>query len=289
MDLVIGAIDNYSFHHIKNWVNSLDRSGFKGTKALLCYNIGYSTAQELADRGYTILALQQDQHSKNFVYDTTNFNVVRERFLHMWYFLNRLENKSDYRYLISTDVRDVIFQKNPSEWLENNLLEPHKKINVASESIRYKDEPWGRNNLYQSFGPVVYDELKDKYIYNCGTLSGQFSYMLDLFLHIYHTCLGAPAYVLGGGGADQAALNVLINSHPYKDVTRFTYANEAWAAQLGTTADPTKLNEFRPFLKEGPPILKDGMVCTEHGTPFYLVHQYDRVPAWKTVIEEKYA
>lgn len=95
-------------------------------------------------------------------------------------------------------------------------------------------------------------------------------------------------HVPGGGGADQAALNVLINSYPYKDVTRFTAANEAWAAQLGTTADPNKINEFRPHLREGEPILKDGLVCTEHGTPFYLVHQYDRVPEWKSLIDAKY-
>lgn len=287
MDLVIGAITNYSFSHIKNWVNSLDRCGFTGTKAMLCYNIKFDVAQELAQRGYAILAFNQDPETKDLTYPG-EFNIVRERFLHMWYFLNRLENKSDYRYLIATDVKDVIFQRNPSEWLENNVLDPYKKINVACESIRYKDEPWGRNNLYESFGPLVYDQLKDHYIYNCGTLSGRFSYMLDLFLHIYHTSLGAPMHVPGGGGADQAALNVLINSYPYKDVTRFTVANEAWAAQLGTTADPNKINEFRPHLREGEPILKDGLVCTEHGTPFYLVHQYDRVPAWKSMIDEKF-
>lgn len=287
MDLVIGAITNYSFSQIKHWVNSLDRCGFTGTKALLCYNIKFDVAQELTQRGYTILAFNQDPQTKDLTYPG-EFNIVRERFLHMWYFLNRIENKSDYRYIIATDVKDVIFQRNPSEWLENNLI-GERKINVACESIRYKDEPWGRNNLLQSFGPLVYDYHKDNYIYNAGTLSGRFSHMLDFFLNIYLSSLGAPMYVPGGGGADQAAVNLLIQTAAYKDITRFTCANEAWAAQLGTTKDPSKLQEFRPHLLEGEPILKDGLICTELGTPFYLVHQYDRVPEWKSVIEETYA
>lgn len=286
MDLVIGSITSYNFDQIKNWVNSLDRCGFTGTKAMLCYNIKFDVAQELAQRGYTILAFNQDPQTRDLTYPG-EFNIVRERFLHLWYFLNRIENKSDYRYVVTTDVKDVIFQRNPSEWLENNLL-GERKINVACESIRYRDEPWGRNNLYQSFGPLVYDHHKDNYIYNAGTLSGQFSHMLDFFLNIYLTSLGAPMHVPGGGGADQAAVNILIHTAVYKNITRFTLANEAWAAQLGTTKDPNKLQEFRPHLLEGEPTLKDGLICTELGTPFYLVHQYDRVPEWKALIEEKY-
>lgn len=286
MDLVIGAITNYSFPQIKTWVNSLDRCGFTGAKALLCYNIKLDVVEELSERGYTILAFQQNPDTKDLTYNG-DFNIVRERFLHMWYFLNKIENKTDYRYVIATDVKDVVFQRNPSEWLERNLVGPYK-INVACESIRYRDEPWGRNNLYQSFGPLLYDCHKDNYIYNAGTLSGRFSHLLDFFLNVYLSCLGAPMHVPGGGGPDQAAVNILIHTAAYRDITRFTVANDAWAAQLGTTKDPNKLPEFQPHLLEGQPILQDGMICTEHGTPFYLVHQYDRVPEWKTLIEETY-
>ena len=36
------------------------------------------------------------------------------------------------------------------------------------------------------------------------------------------------------------------------------------------------------------PILVDDIVCTSDGKPFALVHQYDRVPQWKEIIEKKY-
>jgi len=34
--------------------------------------------------------------------------------------------------------------------------------------------------------------------------------------------------------------------------------------------------------------MKDDVVCTSTGEPFYLVHQYDRVPEWRKIIEKKY-
>jgi hypothetical protein len=34
--------------------------------------------------------------------------------------------------------------------------------------------------------------------------------------------------------------------------------------------------------------MKDGEVATSSGNVFTIVHQYDRVPEWKKVIEEKY-
>jgi hypothetical protein len=34
--------------------------------------------------------------------------------------------------------------------------------------------------------------------------------------------------------------------------------------------------------------MKDGEVATSTGKVFTIVHQYDRVPEWKKVIEEKY-
>lgn len=286
IDIVVGAITNYSFSHIRNWVHSLDRCGFKGQKILLCYNISFDVVEELSQRGYVIFAFKRNDDTRMLEYKQ-EFNIMRDRFLHMWYFLTRLSNKDDYRYIIATDVKDVIFQRNPSEWLERHMGD--KTINVASESIRYTHEAWGNHNLFQSFGPLIHETHKDNIIYNAGTVSGDFQTMLDLFLNIYQFCLGAPAHVLGGGGPDQAALNILLHMKTYHRATRFTQSEEGWAAQLGTTKDPLKLDKVRQYLLEPEPIMSNGLVCTSTGDPYYLVHQYERIPEWKTIIDERYA
>ena len=247
-DVVVGAITNYDFDKIKYWVNSLDTCGFTGKKVMLCYNISFDVVEELTKRGYVIIAFTRNDELKRFEF-REEFNIMLERFMHLWYFMSQLEDRANYRYLIATDVRDVVFQRNPSEWLEKNMGD--KSINVACESIRYRDEAWGKNNLIQSFGPLIYEANKNNLIYNAGTVSGRFDTMIDLFLNLFMSCSG-------------------------------------WAAQLGTTADPSKIEEFRPHLFEPTPIMKDDVVCTSTGEPFYLVHQYDRVPEWRKIIEKKY-
>jgi len=248
-DMVIGCITGYNFEKIKPWVNSLDRSGFTGTKAMICYNIDYKTVDELVKRDYSILAFGKDEEKETFKYPKEEFQIVVERFLHLWYLLKRM--KGQYNRIITTDVKDVIFQTNPSIWLDENLGD--KEINVACESIAYKDEQWGTNNLMKSFGPLVHEECVNNPIYNAGTISG----------------------------------NVLLQMKTYQDITNFANSEDGWAAQLGTTG-PQIAKEYGDKLLEQSPIMKDGMVCTSEGKPFALVHQYDRVPEWKESIEKKF-
>ena len=108
-DLVIGAITGYNFDAIEPWVNSLERSGFDGDKAMLCYNISFDVANELSKRGFKVFGFEQNEEDRLLEYTKPGFNVVVERFLHMAFVLRELDTK--YRYIISTDVKDVIFQR----------------------------------------------------------------------------------------------------------------------------------------------------------------------------------
>jgi hypothetical protein len=81
----------------------------------------------------------------------------------------------------------------------------------------------------------------------------------------------------------------MISRNPYVSLSKYTRSEERWAAQLGTTGDPTKASQFDPVLLESKPKLKDGIVTTSTGKEFYIVHQYDRVPDIRKVIEEKFA
>ncbi len=285
-DIVIGAITNYKWDNIKCWVNSLDQSGFDGTKILLCYNIDYDVAEELTERGYTILAFGRNDEKKSLVYQKENFNICLERFLHIWYFLSRIK-KDDYRYVIATDVGDVIFQSNPSEWLEQNL--GNKKINVGSECIQYKNEDWNKQNMYLSFGPLIYESMQDKIVHNAGAIAGEFDTFIDLCKQIYLSCGGAPIHVPGGGAADQAALNILINSKPYSDITNFAKSEDGWAAQLEIMSNPLKIDRLKDFITEPRLKIDNNEVLTHDGKKYCIVHQYDVVPELSKFIREKYA
>jgi hypothetical protein len=286
-DIVIGAITNYNWDQIKCWVNSLDQSGFNGLKVMLCYNISYEVAEELSKRNYTIFAFKKNDEEKRLEYGKDNFNICLDRFLHIWYFLSKLQNKDQYRYIIATDVGDVIFQSNPSEWLEANIGK--KEINVGSECIQYKNEEWNKQNMYLSFGPMVYEDMQDKLVYNAGAIAGRFDTFVDLCKTIFLTCGGSPVHVPGGGGPDQAALNVLLNTKAYKDITNFAKSSDGWAAQLEIMANPNKIEKLKDFINEPRLQIQNGEVFTFDNKKYCIVHQYDVVPELSKHIREKYA
>jgi hypothetical protein len=286
-DIVIGAVTNYSWDKIKFWVNSLEASGFDGLKVMICYNLDYGVVEELTKRGFTVFGFKQNEAEHRLEYSNSNFNICLDRFSHIWYFLNNLENKEQYRYVISTDVRDVIFQTNPSTWLEENMLD--KEINVGSECIKFGDEEWNKNNMYLSFGPLIADNMKDKIVYNAGAIAGKFQSFIDFCNNIFLSCGGAPQHVPGGGGPDQAAMNVLLNMKPYSDITNFAKSEDGWAAQLAVMGDPRKFDTMSKFITEPFCHIEGDTVYTNNGKIYSIVHQYDRNPELTKAIEKKYA
>lgn len=278
-DLLIGAYTNYSWDQIKFWANSIDQSGFTGDKAIIIYNSDAYTVKKLVDKGFKIFGFNQEAGTGKLFFNG-NFVIVVRRFLDLWNFVSKMD-LSQYRYVITSDIKDVVFQTNPSDWLTTNI--GNAKILASCESLLYKDEPWGKENLYSSFS-WMYDSLKDKPIWNCGVQAGDPIIMKDLWLNIFNLCTRNSVY-----NPDQAAYNVLLNFEPYKSLTKFTMSESGWAAQCGTTIDPTKIKNFLPHLLEAQPIWKDEYVCTSNGTKHVIVHQYDRVPAWRGIIEKRYS
>ena len=275
-DLIIGCSTNYDWSKLKYWVNSINKSGFEGDKVLILMNCDKDTVAKLTEEKFIIIGFKKDDND-NLVYQSS-LPVHTERFLHIYNFLK----DRDYRYVITTDVKDVVFQKNPIEYLQKECV--NKNLVFSSESIRYKDEPWGDNNLKETFGPYVYEQFKNEEIFNVGVLAGHGYAIRDLALNIFLSCLNRPIPI-----CDQSTFNVMISRNPYTTLCKYTRSEEGWAAQLGTTGDPSKAAQFDPLLLEAKPKLKDGVVTTSTGKEYYIVHQYDRVPNMRKVIEERFA
>lgn len=277
-DLIIGAFTDYDWSKIKYWANSIDRCGFTGDKAVIVYNCNATTVQELLNRKFKVWAFNKDQYG-NLTYPGQLIIVV-QRFFHLWQYISNLTNIADYRYVISTDVKDVVFQKNPSEWLEHNLN--GYKVCASSESIKYENEPWGADNMQGSY-PAFWNMVKNNTIWNCGVQAGDIRVMKDLWLQIWLSCSAAQRH-----NPDQAAYNLLLTLEPWKSITRFTYSEEAWACQAGTTVDPKKIDDFKKHLTEPQPLWNNEQSTTSTGQTHYILHQWDRIPSWHNSIEKLY-
>ena len=288
-DLVIGAIGDYRFDQIQNWVNSLNKCGFEGDKILVSYNSNDVLIKELRENGIEVYEIETDakgQKVDQFITNSGHVNasnahllVHNVRFFHMWQLLKQFQTDGrTFKRIIHTDVRDVIFQTNPSDWLDMNMT---TEIVSPSESVRYWDEPWNRDNFRRSFGDIAFMNLApNMLVSNVGTFAAKADTAIDLCLHIY-------LLTVGQWHTDQPAFNVIVNT-VYKDRTQWAGTKEYWAAQIGA------LIEARPklgdtILEPAPTMNENGLVVNEDGNAFPLLHQYERVPGWFDKLTEKYS
>lgn len=269
-NLIIGAFSGYNYNQLKPWVESIESCGFVGDKVMVVGDASDETCEELIHHGFELSIMPK-----------IGAPIHVARFWSIYDYL--YNNTSKYDIVVTTDVKDVYFQRDPCKWISDNIGD--KSLVAGSESMRYKDEPWGNENLLQTYGPQVHNRFKDNIIYNVGTFGGKSEYVKDMCFNIFTNSINRPISIV-----DQAVYNILLNTQPYKDNVLFTNQKDGWAVQLGTTGDPSKINEFRPFLTEPEPQFNydKKIVTTSDGTPHCIVHQYDRVPVWKNLMMDKF-
>lgn len=295
-DIIIGGASNYSWNELKYWFNSIRKSGFMGDVILVATNISKEIIDKLTDRGVILSLYGQKQPDGSFKAMSNGAPHI-ERFFYIWNVLNQLD-KNEYRYVITTDTRDVVFQFNPIPWLEKNLTS--HKIVCASEGLKYKDEPWGNNNMLQTFGPFFHNIFKEELIYNVGTIAGDFEYVKDLLLMIFQMSINRPIPIV-----DQAVFNFIIHQQPYKNIILKTSNDSGWACQLGTTIhainsgkgdigaimqqNPTEKVIYNMKYVDTQPSITNDYVSNGLGDiPFIIVHQYDRIDELKEKFKKLY-
>lgn len=277
-DIVIGAADLYDWWQVKNWVKSIKHSGFDGTIVLLCYRVTNELLLHCEEEGVQLFDVTTDRFNKQIQHGLPGHSsdVHQLRFFHFWQILSSFPE--DYRYCIATDVRDVIFQTNPSEWLKANLN--NHKFTIPSENIAYENESWNVDNVLNSLGPLVYTKLASQPVANVGTIGGDAQYLANLFLTLHTMTIGLSL------PSDQSCFNLLC-SGLLKEQGLLVGTNAGWCAQLGVSNDDTKMH-LQQHLLQPKPTIKDGLVYNDHGELFTLVHQYNRIPELNNFIHNKY-
>jgi hypothetical protein len=283
-DLLIGAADRYDWPDVRPWVKSIKESGFTGDVWLICYRVTDLLKKKCEEHGVNLYEVNHTPYGTPIEHSAPGSPTVAHnyRFYHAWELLTRL-NESD-GMTIMTDVSDVIFQNNPIPILEKVDRMYPSHILVGSEGIRYENEEWGKDNLIRGFGQLPYDvETRGNWkIYNVGTIGGRTSIMRGLFYEIF--CMTEGRYY----PSDQSSFNILLRTSHKFNYVQGTHSVLPWAAQCGTTLDPTKSWLWEKLVESRPQIV-DNKVITITNEEFYLVHQWNRVPELKKLYTEKYA
>jgi hypothetical protein len=278
-DLIVTTISqNYNWVDIKNSIKSLKNTSYIGDILILAYNFPeeHDYFTKLKELGVMILTPKNTyraEHEEDFVWHSGQVNSLNAhklihnvRLFHLWQYFTETQTDLNYNRIIFTDGRDIVFQSNPSEWLDKHMV---KDILVPSEGILYKNEPWNTNNALTNYGPYIYEYiLKESEACNVGTFVCSASICKDLCLTLYLMSNNI-------GHADQPSFNILTKTL-LKDKCQWVDYNDAWALQIGTI-----VNDLDNYVK-----FEDGVISSiKTNQPYCLVHQYDRVPQYKNYFD----
>lgn len=288
---IFTACKGYTIEDVKPWVVSLKSSGFDGK----VFVIMYAPTQELADyfkeNDFFVMVANEEGIT----------HIATQRFIDYTQVL-KSEFCNDVDYVLHSDIRDVIFQKNPVEWLSSNA-DLQKGIFASAEGVKYKHEDWNGDGVQFHFGENIYRELADEETLCSGVFIGKKEAFIDLCEAMYQAAFFTkdPA-----GFIDQHFYNLLIRKS-FSMITQVVPADSPFVANLGTlaalpfnnpewsTGPRTPYNSYERFRKgtyienmlvETPQMI-DGKVCTPEGEPYAIVHQYDRYSPWKEELHEK--
>lgn len=290
---IIASAYGYNIEQIKPWVESLKRTKFGGKVFVLVYN-------------------PQDEELLNYLKDNDIFvmlaqlngetNMATQRFLDYSEIL-KTEYAQDVEAVITTDIRDVIFQSDPGIWFKQNIED--FSLMATSEGVCFRHEDWNGDNLEAHFGKTRFLQYADRETLCSGIIAGKKGAMIELFRTVYELSFFSNdphAFV------DQIFYNIAVYEI-YPEITKIVPASSNWCANLGTlkaipenqpdwgTSSRSAYNSFERLrtnktfvevMKCKVPEMKDGLIYADNGKPFAIVHQYDRFQPWKEIILERY-
>jgi hypothetical protein len=266
-NLILGTIMNYKFDVIKPFLSSLRLTGYSGDVVLFHSNIAMRTIKQLRGMGVILvhfdrlfphldpmLARHLTRWANEKRIGTLGFFCFR--YLLAYCYLKEFNEK--YQYVMLTDIRDVIFQKDPFSFPINDRL----CCFTEREGISLRQEPVDAWWMELAFDRSTLEQLGDNPIVCAGVtigppnlMTGYLEKMIDLFM-------SAP----GNGwearpGIDQAIHNYLVYNGLLPKIE--LYANNSGPVFTVGLEDNVSLNE-------------SGVIVNKHGKVPNIVHQYDR-------------
>ena len=289
-ELIICAATGYNFKQVEPFLKSLYKTNYTGDVVLLVNN--YSLLKDLKSNNYHNVKLEIVQKFLNFIPKNLQkyrfsrkfsfitkcfpqvlnllptllnnfFTITFNQFFHhialsrYAYFHKIIKSNPKYNKIFFSDVRDVIFQDNPFNFLWDNNL--YFALEDDSATLEANNRMW-LEDLYTS---KIFNKIGTKNVICSGTTFGNREELITYCLEMCKEQLKFIYKIAYFDGYDQGIHNYLIYSNKFKNYTLFKNFESPILSMHNISKNKLSLN------KEGLFINKDGSVVN-------VLHQYDR-------------
>ncbi|MGV3660598.1 MAG: hypothetical protein ACO1TE_10455 [Prosthecobacter sp.] len=264
--IVLGAINHHEWPVVAPWIKSLRQTSFTGRVILVTYE---DVAESVKD--------QMRRHGVEIVEAKMEISVNRGRFKD---FADILSSVDPATCVIATDVRDVVFQEDPSRLA--TLLDPAAKLELAvsSEGWRYRDSEWNLATLRKVF-PAHETALLAEEVYCSGVIVGTAGAMKRLSARIWDISRVAPSF-----NGDQVAMNIVLREPDFISQTLFLDVQHGDIFHARATA--LRHNAGQPTLGEPFFSMLRGIAFKADETPVSVLHQYTESKAERMRVLARY-
>ncbi len=188
MDYLIGAIDYHEWADVCCWYRSAKKTGFGGKIILFVYeHTTDSTLRSLQKAGIQIERCKSER------------SVNNDRWKLLSEFCAQIDPADR---IVTTDVRDVAFQRNPSDLLDGTLAQ--HDLAIADEGWKFGQSDWNLSNVRNAF-PHLEETFREYNVYCCGVVCGTAKILQRAAREVYDLCLQGLHY-----NCDQPAWNHIL-------------------------------------------------------------------------------
>lgn len=195
-DLIMGHWSNLPFADLEPFLASLRHSGFLGEVCIFVSDVTPETVRQLQDHRVRVERPGQSAQPR--------MTHLSSRFFTYLDFLAR--HGEDFRYVMLTDLRDVVFQADPfAAALPADIV-------FAQERCWLGDCPVNRAWVTQGYGVAVAENMRDCLISCAGTTFGTVGGMLRYLTAMTGELTSRPVPI--EGGIDQGVHNYIVHMRP---------------------------------------------------------------------------
>lgn len=269
-NVILGISDNYNYFHLARFFESLFKTSYTGKVVLFAGpNTGPHTLRKLRSLNVEVIQYESQfpyvpqPHKDNFKELPNPIHIYN--FRHFLYYDYLLKHEEEFGNVLLTDTRDVVFQKDPFDFVIADALH----VAMESKEKIIGDCHYNSNWVRSGYGQAKLDELANQVVSCAGTTIGPMLHVKRYLRTLLTDIIGLHnAYDC----ADQAVHNKLLYAgaiHPVRQL----------------------FNDNTPILTVGTEFLfqhdREGYLLDGRGKRVNIVHQYDRHPGLLKIIDDQ--